>query len=100
MSVYVVAHIAVEDADAYSAYQGAGLPTVAAAGGRIVAGGPGGVSLEGQELPNGSAIVEFPSMDAALAWYHSDAYQKAIPLRTSCSTAHMIAVLPGISLPS
>jgi uncharacterized protein (DUF1330 family) len=97
MPVYVIAQIEVEDADAYAAYQNAGLPTVVAAGGRIVAGGPGGVSLEGQALPNGTAIVEFPSMDAALTWYHSEDYQQTIPLRTQCSKAQMIAVVPGLA---
>lgn len=100
MSVYVVALIEVEDAEAYAAYQSAGLPTVAAAGGRIVAGGPGGVGLEGQQLPNSSAIVEFPSMEAALGWYNSEVYQQTIPLRTSCAKAHLIAVLPGLDLSS
>ncbi len=100
MAVYVVALIEVEDAEAYAAYQGAGLPTVAAAGGRIIAGGPGGTGLEGQELPNSSAIVEFPSMEAALTWYNSAEYQNTIPLRTSCSKAHMIAVLPGLNPPA
>ncbi len=99
MPVYVVAHIAVEDADAYAAYQRAGLLTVAAAGGRVIANGAEGVSLEGQEMPNGTAIVEFPSMEAALDWYHSEDYQRTIPLRTGCSTAHMIAVVPGVAPP-
>lgn len=99
MSVYVVAHIAVEDPEAYGAYQAVGLPILAAAGGKIIAGGPGGVSLEGEPLPSSSAIVEFASMEDALAWYHSDAYQQTIPLRTTCSAAHMIAVIPGFSLP-
>lgn len=99
MAVYVVAHIAVEDPAAYAEYQAVGLPLLAASGGRVVAGGPGGVSLEGEELPASSAIVEFPSMEQALAWYHSDAYQQTIPMRTKCSTARMIAILPGVSLP-
>lgn len=97
MSVYVVAHIAVEDAEAYGAYQGVGLPILAASGGKVIAGGPGGVSLEGAELPSSSAIVEFDSMEAALAWYHSEAYQQTIPMRTTCSTARMIAVIPGLT---
>lgn len=99
MPVYVVAHINVEDAEAYGAYQGVGLPILAAAGGKVIAGGPGGVSLEGEPLPSSSAIVEFPSMEAAVQWYHSEEYQQTIPMRTKCSTAHMIAIIPGVSLP-
>ena len=33
-------------------------------------------TLEGPEA-QGSVIVEFPTMDEARAWYHSDAYQQA-----------------------
>ena len=95
MPVYVVAHIAVEDPEAYAEYQRHGLPTIAPAGGRVIAGG-GPVHLEGGEMPGGSAIVEFDTMEAALAWYHSDAYQAAIPLRQKASTAVMMGILPGL----
>ena len=95
VAVYVVAHIAVEDPDAYADYQRQGLPTIAPAGGRIIAGG-GPVHLEGEEMPGGSAIVEFPTMEAALAWYHSDAYQAAVPLRQKASRAVMMGILPGL----
>jgi len=95
MPVYVVAHIAVEDPEAYADYQRQGLPTIVPAGGRVIAGG-GPVHLEGDEMPGGSAIVEFATMEAALAWYHSDAYQAAIPLREKASTAVMMGILPGL----
>ena len=96
MAVYVVALIAVEDRAAYAEYQRHGLPTVAAAGGRVVAGGQS-VTLEGEDLPNGSAIVEFPTMDAALSWYNSEQYQSTIPLRLGSSKAVMIGVLPEVA---
>src|SRR5438128_1740283 len=41
MAVYVIAHIAVEDPEAYGEYQRHGLPTIAAAGGRVIARGAG-----------------------------------------------------------
>ena len=37
-------------------------------------------TLEGPEAA-GSVIIEFPTMDAARAWYRSDAYQAARKLR-------------------
>lgn len=37
-------------------------------------------SLEGSPV-DGAVVVEFPSREAALAWYHSEEYQSAIPLR-------------------
>jgi uncharacterized protein (DUF1330 family) len=36
--------------------------------------------LEGK-APEGAVILEFPSMEAAKAWYNSPGYQKAIPHR-------------------
>lgn len=36
--------------------------------------------LEGK-APEGAVILEFPSMEAAKAWYNSPDYQKAIPHR-------------------
>jgi uncharacterized protein (DUF1330 family) len=95
MAVYVIAHITVEDPDAYGEYQRLGLPTITAAGGRVIAGGAG-ITLEGDEMPNGSAIVEFPTMEAALGWYHGDEYQSAIPMRVEVSKALMIGILPGV----
>lgn len=37
-------------------------------------------TLEGPEA-QGCVMIEFPDMDAARAWYHSDAYQDARKLR-------------------
>jgi len=39
-------------------------------------------ALEG-EAPDGIVLVKFPTMDDARAWYESDAYQDALPLRKS-----------------
>jgi len=96
MAVYVVALIEVADPTAYAEYQRHGLPTVAAAGGRVVAGGPS-VTLEGEDLPDRSAVVEFPTMEAALSWYRSEQYQSTIPMRRAASKAVTIAVLPGVA---
>jgi uncharacterized protein (DUF1330 family) len=37
-------------------------------------------------------IIEFPDMDAARAWYHSDAYAPLRELRRSASTTHIVIV--------
>lgn len=37
-------------------------------------------SLEGA-APDGVAMLRFPTLDDARGWYHSKAYQDAIPLR-------------------
>jgi len=50
-------------------------------GGRFVAHGPQVEVAEG-EWPGTIVIVEFPSLEEALAWYASPAYQEILPLRT------------------
>ncbi len=37
-------------------------------------------SLEG-DAPDGAIILEFPNLQAAKNWYHSEDYQRAIPYR-------------------
>jgi uncharacterized protein (DUF1330 family) len=57
-------------------------PTLDPFGGRfLVHGGPVEV-LEGT-WPGTLVILEFPSLEAARAWYGSPAYQEILPLRTN-----------------
>lgn len=48
------------------------------------------VVLEG-DIPEPTAVVliEFPSMDIAKEWYHSDEYQRLVKLRQTGSTIEM-----------
>lgn len=47
--------------------------------------------LEGNEA-EGVVILEFPSIEAARAWYHSAAYQEAVKLRHAGSQAQAFLV--------
>lgn len=47
--------------------------------------------LEGEPV-DGIAILGFPSMDAARAWYRSEAYQTALPHRRQGSFSRMYLV--------
>ncbi|HEY8525325.1 MAG TPA: DUF1330 domain-containing protein [Acidimicrobiales bacterium] len=48
--------------------------------------------LEG-EWPEGRTIVlEFESVEAARAWYESDAYQAAVPLRQAAADCNVVIV--------
>lgn len=49
--------------------------------------------LEGEGVEN-VALLKFPEYADALAWYNSDAYQRAIPYRQSVARYHTI-VLEG-----
>lgn len=55
-------------------------PTIEAAGGKIVSGFAGYQALEGDDFV-AMVIVEFPTREAAEAWYHGAPYQEASKLR-------------------
>ena len=42
--------------------------------------------------PDGVIVLEFPSMEEAMAWYHSPAYQAAIPHRQKAADYRVIFV--------
>lgn len=90
---YIVASVAVEDADAYGAYTARTPEVIARHGGRfIVRGGPV-TPLEGEMgLKGRLVILEFPSVDAARNWYDSAEYQEIIPLRTAASQGALVLV--------
>ena len=46
-----------------------------------------------------TVILEFESVDAANAWYHSPEYQEAIPLRQAAGDCN-VAVVSGFDVPS
>jgi uncharacterized protein (DUF1330 family) len=54
--------------------------------------------VEGEWLPR-SVVVEFPSYDAALAFYHSPEYQQLAEIRKRCSTS-AVAIVEGLSTPA
>ncbi len=95
MPAYVICHLDVEDPKEWERYRAIGMPTIAAAGGRVLAGGQG-ITLEGEPMPTMSAIVEFPTAEAAERWYRGDAYQDASRLRLRASKTLLFGILPGV----
>ncbi|HUJ56873.1 MAG TPA: DUF1330 domain-containing protein [Kofleriaceae bacterium] len=95
MPGYVIAMLDVLDPVAYERYKAAALPTIAAAGGRHLARG-GERALEGSHDGRRVVILEFPSVEAARAWYQDRAYVEARKLRASCAGNVTFLVLPGV----
>jgi uncharacterized protein (DUF1330 family) len=56
--------------------------------------------LEGNGPLEGVAMIEFPSMDAAVDWYKSDAYQKVKRLRMGAAVFDLILVDGGFIPPN
>jgi uncharacterized protein (DUF1330 family) len=98
MTAFVVVDITVQDAEAYEEYKRLAPPSIAQYGGRyIVRGGPTTV-LEGSWSPSRLVILEFPTADAARAWWSSPEYAAAKALRQQCAGADMVLV-EGMAAP-
>lgn len=95
MTAYVIAHVEVLDPDGYKAYPARNTPLVERFGGRFVARGGRVEMFEGDAPPNRLVVIEFPSMDAARAWYHSPEYQEIAAIRQQYAHTHLLALVEG-----
>jgi uncharacterized protein (DUF1330 family) len=94
---YLIAHVNVNDADGFSSYQKEAGALVKKFDGKILAKAPAkGESI--RENVNGVAeesatvVVEFASLDQAVAFYESDEYQAAKKLREPNSESTFVLV--------
>ena len=74
---YVVNQVVVNDMATYREYLALAHPAIELHGGRILAAGGRVETLEGEPIPSRVVIIEFPSWDAAEAYYRSAEYQAA-----------------------
>jgi uncharacterized protein (DUF1330 family) len=90
---YWIAHITVDDLDAYQAYRAQVPGIIAAYGAKFLVRGGAQTVVEGAIRPR-SVIIEFPSLQAAQDCYNSKQYQAAKLLRTNTSTGD-ICIIEG-----
>ena len=83
MAAYVIAErIDQWDPEVFAAYGPLAAASIARFGGRYLAKGDRIGLLEGDEpAPLAMAVLEFPNLDQARAWFASDDYQKAAAIR-------------------
>ncbi|MDJ0820687.1 MAG: DUF1330 domain-containing protein [Paracoccaceae bacterium] len=86
-----IAHVTVTDAEAYGRYAELAGPAIAAHGGTFLARGGRYVQLEGQERPR-NVVARFPSVEAAVECYNSDAYQQALSHARDASERELMVV--------
>ena len=83
---YVVAEVAIHDADAFAKeYAPRVAGTVQAYGGRFLTSGKL-TALEGN-VPQRFVIIAFDSVERARGWYVSPAYQQLVPIRQKTATS-------------
>lgn len=100
MRCYMVITANIHDREAFlSGYGKATAPLVERFGGRYVLRAPGAETLEG-DLPDGAsvAISEWPSREAAKAFWNSPDYAKAKTLREGLADVTVVLVdAPGVA---
>ncbi|APE43368.1 hypothetical protein BOO69_08030 [Sulfitobacter alexandrii] len=91
MAALWIAHVTVTDDDAYGKYAKLAGPAIAAHGGTFLARGGRFVQLEGKERPR-NVVARFPSVEAAVDCYNSDAYQEALSHARDASERELMVV--------
>ena len=80
MASYLIAHVQVQNPEAFREYERGVLRTIKPFGGWVLAAGPA-EPLEGAEPANHNVVIRFPTLAAAQSWWQSADYQAIVPLR-------------------
>ena len=88
---YVIVEVEVTDPAAFREYGAKVGETLAAHNGRLIVRGKANAK-EGAIPVGNIVVVEFPSLAAAEAWYHSAAYKEIIPLRQRAANTRLFIV--------
>ena len=99
MAFYLIAQVNVRDWDRFKKYQGGVLKSLVSAGGggRVLAAGKA-TNLEGEEPRDLTVLMEFPSEEAAQAWYDSEDYAPWREVRRELADSRLVAV-EGLEAP-
>ena len=98
MAALVIYQGEVLDPARYEAYKALAAESIHAAGGRYLVRGGEMEVLEGEPPPGRTVVLEFPTRQAAVAWYRSARYTEARHLRHGASIARMY-VVDGVGEP-
>jgi uncharacterized protein (DUF1330 family) len=96
MAAYVIYQGVVTDPEQYEQYKTSAAATIEAAGGRYLVRGGDIEVLEGEAPAERTVVVEFPSKQVALDWYHGPGYTEARALREHCARARLY-IVDGVS---
>lgn len=92
MAAYVIYQGEVLDQERYEEYKVKAAASIAAAGGQYLVRGGDLHVLEGEAPAGRTVVVEFPTTQAALDWYHGEEYAAARAIREGAARARMYVV--------
>ena len=97
MPAYWIARAKINDPAQYKKYTDPIAPVIDEHGGRILVRGGHYQVLEGTKKFERHAVIEFPSMKAVLACYHSKEYQAARQFRLGNAGENELVIVEGIT---
>jgi uncharacterized protein (DUF1330 family) len=89
---YVILTEAIKDPEGMKAYGRAAMPTMSQGGCKMLAVDAKPQVVEGGWHGDQTVVLEFDSVDAARAWYESEAYQKAAKLRQAAADCNAVII--------
>jgi len=92
MPAYIIARVHVTDWDRYRQYTKATPAAIEKSSGRFIVRGSATITLEGPQETARLVVIEFPSLDQAKAFYHSEEYSQAKKLREGAATGQFLVV--------
>ena len=92
MSAYVIANIRVTDAERYKDYVAGVTPLIEKHGGVYCVRAGASEVLEGEWAPDRFVVLEFPSREAALAFYNDPDYAPLRSLRQAITNSNVILI--------
>ena len=92
MPAYLIARVHVTDWERYRRYTKATPAAIKKFGGRFIVRGGEAITLEGPPETGRVVVIEFPSLDQAKAFFHSEEYSRAKKLRQGAATGQFLAI--------
>ena len=92
MPAFVIVEIEIHDHELYNSYTQLTPETIETYKGKFIVRGGETIVLEGGPRVKRTVILEFPSMEIAKSWWHSEAYSRARKIRQQAATTRMIIV--------
>ena len=90
MVAYVIAQITVTDPDTFQEYMDRAPATISQYGGRHIARGAKTKTLQGEDNTTRNGLIQFESMEDAIAWFNSPEYQEIKKIRDRSAESHFM----------
>jgi uncharacterized protein (DUF1330 family) len=98
-SAYVIVDMKISDPERYKQYMAAAPAAVKAFGGEYLVRGGRHAVMEGDWQPTRMAVLRFPSMERAQAFYQDENYRAARAKRSGATEFFNMVVVEGVDAP-